>query len=179
MAAAGSSEPAATGAGDTVVMADLPPDLLSLLRTRLMEAGEVTMALATANSISLMRGIRGILGVRWLSLELATPKSLRLLASIDPTAMDSLLAATVAAHNAEVQRRGGSDEAKMFSQHRECWHAGQSGGWWLVAAATPDGTAGLRMCAARLTAILPLGWLQPARPTALTDAAMSDLLCMC
>ena len=39
--------------------------------------------------------------------------------------------------------------------------------------------ASLRMCAARLTAILPLGWLQPARPTALTDAAMSDLLCTC
>ena len=85
----------------------------------------------------------------------------------------------MAAHEAEVQRQGGSDEAKMFSQHREGRHAGQSGVWWLQAAATPDGAAGLRMCAARLTAILPLGWLQPARPTALTDAAMSDLLCTC
>ena len=169
----------ATGAVDTVTIPDLPPDLVSLLRTRLMEAGEVTMALSTVNSLALMRGIRGILGVRWLSLELATPESVRLLTSIDPTAMDSLLAAMVAAHAAEVQRRGGSDEAKMFSQLREGRHAGQSGGWWLEVVATSDGTASLRMCAARLTAILPLGWLQPARPTALTDAAMSDLLCTC
>ena len=94
----------ATGAVDTVTIPDLPPDLVSLLRTRLMEAGEVTMALSTVNSLTLMRGIRGILGVRWLSLELATPESVRLLTSIDPTAMDSLLAAMVAAHNAEVQR---------------------------------------------------------------------------
>ena len=46
-------------------------------------------------------------------------------------------------------------------------------------AATPDGAAGLRMCSARLTAILPLGWLQPARPTALTDKAMRNLLQTC
>ena len=169
----------ATGAVDTVTIPDLPPDLVSLLRTRLMEAGEVTMALSTVNSLALMRGIRGILGVRWLSLELATPESVRLLTSIDPTAMDSLLAAMVAAHAAEVQRRGGSDEAKMFSQLREGRHAGQSGGRWLEAAATPDGTAGLRMCAARLTATLPFGWLQPVRPMALTDAAMSNLLSTC
>ena len=128
------------------------------------------LALATATSILLMRGIRGVLGVRWLSLELATPESSRLLTSIDPTAMGSLLANLVVAHDAEVQRQGGGSWLVAASR---------SGGAWLVAASTPEGTAGLRMCAARLTAALPLGRLQPARPTALTDAAMSDLLRSC
>ena len=82
---------------------------------------------ATANWITFSRGVRGILGVRWLSPEMATPEPSQLLASVDPAATGSLIAAIVAARDAEVQRQGGSDEARMFSQHREGRHSGHSG----------------------------------------------------
>ena len=107
-------EDAGSKTGVACTVAPCPNHVYAQSRTHLMDASEEKMALATANSILLMRGIRGFLGVRWLSPELATPESSRLLASIDPTAMDRLLAAIVAAHRAEVQRQGGSDEARMF-----------------------------------------------------------------
>ncbi len=161
----------------------LPIDapMLSWVRMRLLEDAEIGMALATVRAALLLCGVRGVEGMRWLSKELVSPEIFPLLTSSLPGTTEKVLHAITRGHEREVVRRGetGSPvaEARKFSQHRQGRHAGQSGKWWLDAAATEVGCANFcRSVSAVLVALPVFGWKQPQQPSVMTDQEVADIL---
>ncbi len=162
----------------------LPIDapMLSSLRARLLEDAETRMALATVRAALLLHGVRGVEGMRWLAQELVKPGVFEWLPSSDPEATANILAAIVKRHEGEVKRReeagSPSSEARKFSQHRQGRHGGQSGKWWLDAAATESGSANFSRSVFSVLVVMPVfGWEQKKEPYAMQDHDVADLLC--
>ena len=130
-------------------------------------------ALSTARILVCLRGLRGGLGQEWLGQCLLGPTAKALLVSTAPGASHTLMQHLLAAFHEDTNRRARaanlpSGEAGKFAQHRTGRHGGQSGGWWLEAAATPEAAVRLDMAVNLILAAIPEFKLTPP-PASLQD----------
>ncbi len=162
------------------------PLLLSWMRQRLGYDMDHVMSCVCIRAWTLLRGVRGTEGARWLRTLLIEPSFFKLLSdsTMNRTAdtLRELATALVEAHHMEESKRQETlgetrERSRRFSQHREGRHASQSGLRWLAEAATDQGAAALAATIDRLDAIIPgvWSWQPPLRPRQLSGEIVKEL----
>ena len=160
----------------------LPGPLLTVARKALCNNACQAVENACWRSYSLLRGMRGAVGVRWAMPILLEPAHLRQLADTGPgdkvRVLHGLILTLLDRHNEEERRLclagEEAEEARKFSQHRFDRHAGQSGKAWLEEASAHP--ARLEAALSSLAACLPGVWSGSRSEQSLDDVGWKDLL---
>ena len=155
-------------------------DFLAYLRRHLAYDASNARGGAGFRAFAMLRGMRGEKGARWGTDVLLRPPLDAVLqdtrAAGHAAALQQLAAGLLRAHEAEEQKLilGGvpAERARMFSQHHEGRHAGQSGKSWLEAAESGTAARALAGGLGLAQTLLPQLWqgsqagaaAQPMRP---------------